>query len=95
MRSIAKRLSSGVAAVALTGGMMMMAPYTADAAVYWWSGPYSTFTGCESYRVSMDDILNPPDGDVVSGCLYFPDSPSGPREGSGPGYYFRYYLTYV
>ena len=37
----------------------------------------------------------PTHGDVVSECVYFTAKPAGPGGTPGPGYYYRYYLTYV
>ena len=81
--------------MALAGGAMAMTTGTANAAIYWWDGAYSGFGACEQARTSLDAILNPPDGDVVSDCVYFTAKPAGPGGTPGPGYYFRYYLTYV
>lgn len=95
MTSVARRLGLGVAAAALTGGVLTVTAGTANAAIYWWDGAYGTYEACEQFRTSMDSWLNPPDGDVVSGCVYFPSKPAGPGGNEQPGYYFRYYLTYV
>jgi hypothetical protein len=95
MTSVVRRVSSWLAAAALTGAAMAMTAGTANAAIYWWDGAYSTFGQCETVRTSTDEILNPPDGDVVSDCVYFTTKPAGPGGSGGPGYYFRYYKTYV
>jgi hypothetical protein len=95
MTSVARRLGFGVVAVALAGGAMTATAGVANAAIYWWDGAYGTYEACEQFRTSYDAILNPPDGDVVSGCVYFSAKPAGPGGNGNPGYYYRYYLTYV
>lgn len=81
--------------MALAGGMMTAAAGTASAGIYWWDGAYSGWGACEQVRTSLDAILNPPDGDVVSECVYFEAKPAGPGGSGAPGWYFRYYQTYV
>lgn len=95
MTSVARRLCSGLATAALASGIMTVTASTANAAIYWWDGAYPYYGQCETVRTSTDALLNPPDGDVVSECVYFSASPAGPGGNGGPGYYYRYYLTYV